>query len=115
MIVAISGVGSLSKVMFNGLRLPYLVVPEHLVAKCLEIKDAPSGDTASHTQEALAFDFVRTKAARHLSLAIPTSRRSYKLKYEAMIDAIESEFKGDLEVISQAAGLHDRQMEWWHF
>ena len=33
-------------------------------------------------------------------------RRSYKLKYEAMIDAIESEFNGDLQVISQAAGLN---------
>ena len=30
----------------------------------------------------------------------------YKLKYEAMIEAIDSEFNGDLEVISQAAGLH---------
>ncbi|CAH6785013.1 Predicted transcriptional regulator of pyridoxine metabolism [Vibrio chagasii] len=95
-------VGSLSKVMFNGLRLGYLVVPEHLVAKCLEIKDALSGDTASHTQEALA-DFVREgDLLRH----IRKMRRSYKLKYEAMIDAIESEFNGDLEVISQAAGLH---------
>lgn len=95
-------VGSLSKVMFNGLRLGYLVVPEHLVTKCLEIKDALSGDTASHTQEALA-DFVREgDLLRH----IRKMRRSYKLKYEAMIDAIESEFNGDLEVISQAAGLH---------
>ncbi|MGR4999803.1 MocR-like pyridoxine biosynthesis transcription factor PdxR [Vibrio celticus] len=95
-------VGSLSKVMFNGLRLGYLVVPESLVAKCLEIKDALTGDTASHTQEALA-DFVREgDLLRH----IRKMRRSYKLKYEAMIEAIESEFNGDLEVISQAAGLH---------
>jgi GntR family transcriptional regulator/MocR family aminotransferase len=33
-------------------------------------------------------------------------RRSYKLKHEAMIEAIKSEFHDDLEVISQAAGLH---------
>ncbi|WP_286301691.1 PLP-dependent aminotransferase family protein [Vibrio apostichopi] len=95
-------VGSLSKVMFNGLRLGYLVVPEHLVARCLEIKDALTGDTAAHTQEALA-DFVHEgDLLRH----IRKMRRSYKLKYEAMIDAIQSEFNGDLEVISQAAGLH---------
>ncbi len=51
------------------------------------------------TQEALA-DFVREgDLLRH----IRKMRRSYKLKYEAMIDAIESEFNGDLEVISQAA------------
>ncbi|TVU61095.1 PLP-dependent aminotransferase family protein [Vibrio atlanticus] len=95
-------VGSMSKVMFNGLRLGYLVVPAQLVAKCLEIKDALSGDTASHTQEALA-DFVREgDLLRH----IRKMRRSYKLKHEAMIEAIKSEFHDDLEVISQAAGLH---------
>ncbi len=88
--------------MFNGLRLGYLVVPEHLVARCLEIKDALTGDTAAHTQEALA-DFVHEgDLLRH----IRKMRRSYKLKYEAMIEAIESEFHCDLEVISQAAGLH---------
>ena len=66
------------------------------------LRDALSGDTASHTQEALA-DFVREgDLLRH----IRKMRRSYKLKYEAMIDAIESEFNGDLQVISQAAGLH---------
>ncbi|ERM57300.1 PLP-dependent aminotransferase family protein [Vibrio cyclitrophicus] len=95
-------VGSMSKVMFNGLRLGYLVVPEQLVTKCLEIKDALSGDTASHTQAALA-DFVREgDLLRH----IRKMRRLYKLKYEAMIEAIDSEFNGDLEVVSQAAGLH---------
>jgi GntR family transcriptional regulator/MocR family aminotransferase len=95
-------VGSLSKVMFNGLRLGYLVVPENLVARCLEIKDALTGDTAAHTQEALA-DFVQEgDLLRH----IRKMRRSYKLKHEAMIEAIQSEFHGDLEVISQAAGLH---------
>ncbi|MFA0279933.1 aminotransferase class I/II-fold pyridoxal phosphate-dependent enzyme, partial [Vibrio sp. 10N.222.55.F8] len=70
-------VGSMSKVMFNGLRLGYLVVPEQLVTKCLEIKDTLSGDTASHTQAALA-DFVREgDLLRH----IRKMRRLYKLKY----------------------------------
>ncbi len=94
-------VGSLSKVMFNGLRLGYLVVPEYLVARCLEIKDALTGDTASHTPKRWLISSMKA-TCRH----IRKMRRSYKLKYEAMIDAIESEFNGDLEVISQAAGLH---------
>jgi len=33
-------------------------------------------------------------------------RRLYKQKHEAMLAALENEFGQDLEVISQAAGLH---------
>jgi GntR family transcriptional regulator/MocR family aminotransferase len=95
-------VGSLSKVMFNGLRIGYMVVPKQLVPRCLEVKDAITGDSPTHTQEALA-DFINEgDLLRH----IRKMRRSYKQKYEAMLTAIESEFGQDLEVISQAAGLH---------
>ena len=95
-------VGSLSKVMFNGLRIGYMVVPQHLVPRCLEIKDAITGDSPTHTQEALA-DFINEgDLLRH----IRKMRRLYKQKHEAMLSALETEFGQDLEVISQAAGLH---------
>ena len=95
-------VGSLSKVMFNGLRIGYMVVPKQLVPRCLEIKDAITGDSPTHAQEALA-DFINEgDLLRH----IRKMRRLYKQKHEAMLTALEGEFGQDLEVISQAAGLH---------
>ena len=95
-------IGSFSKVMFNSLRLGYLVVPETLVEACLSIKDATTGDTPGHIQAALADFIVEGDLLRH----IRKMRRIYKQKYQAMIKAIEAHFAGDVEVISQAAGMH---------
>ena len=95
-------IGSFSKVMFNGLRLGYMVVPESLVERCNQIKDALSGDTPAHSQYALA-DFISDgELLRH----IRKMRRLYKAKHKAMISAIELYFGHSVEVISQAAGLH---------
>ncbi len=95
-------VGTLSKVMFNGLRLGYLVVPESLVPQCLKIKEALSGDSPSHTQAALADFILDGDLVRH----IRKMRRLYKTKHQMMIEAIERHFGDRIEVISQAAGLH---------
>ncbi|MCG7514033.1 MocR-like pyridoxine biosynthesis transcription factor PdxR [Vibrio sp. MMH1-50] len=95
-------VGSFSKVMFNGLRLGYLVVPDALVEECLVIKDALSGDSPSHTQEALADFITEGGLLRH----IRKMRRLYKTKHEQLCMAIEKHFGDKVKVISQAAGLH---------
>ncbi|MBW3695945.1 PLP-dependent aminotransferase family protein [Vibrio sp. T187] len=95
-------VGSFSKVMFNGLRLGYLVLPEQLVERCIAIKDALSGDSPSHTQAALADFIVEGDLLRH----IRKMRRVYKEKHLAMTHAISAEFGDRVQVISQAAGLH---------
>jgi GntR family transcriptional regulator/MocR family aminotransferase len=101
-------IGSLSKVMFNGLRLGYLIVPNEQVNHCLAIKDALSGDTPAHAQAALA-DFIQEgDLLRH----IRKMRRLYKAKYSAMIEAIQVAFQSDVSVISQAAGLHVT-LKWW--
>ncbi|ASI93794.1 PLP-dependent aminotransferase family protein [Vibrio rotiferianus] len=95
-------IGSFSKVMFNGLRLGYLVVPESLVDGCLVVKDALSGDSPTHTQEALADFITEGGLLRH----IRKMRRLYKSKHERMCSAIEKYFGNKVSVISQAAGLH---------
>ncbi|WP_114765609.1 PLP-dependent aminotransferase family protein [Vibrio rhodolitus] len=95
-------VGSLSKVMFNGLRLGYMVVPEHLVARCNEIKDALSGDSPAHMQYALADFIADGELLRH----IRKMRRLYKQKHQLMTQAIEQHFGSNVEIISQAGGLH---------
>ncbi|WP_375749730.1 PLP-dependent aminotransferase family protein [Vibrio sp. HN007] len=95
-------VGSFSKVMFNGLRIGYMVVPDSLVARCLEVKDALSGDTPSHVQAALA-DFI---SEGHLLRHIRMMRRLYKQKYELMVSAVKRHFGDLVDIISQPAGLH---------
>jgi len=95
-------VGSLSKVMFNGLRLGYLVLPKSMVKEALSIKDALSGDSPSHTQAALADFILEGDLVRH----IRKMRRLYKQKHQQMVSMIERYFPDCVEVISQAAGLH---------
>lgn len=95
-------IGSFSKVMFNGLRLGYLVAPEHLVERCLTIKDALSGDSPTHAQAALADFIVEGELLRH----IRKMRRLYQAKHQTMVAAITRIFSERLKVISQAAGLH---------
>jgi GntR family transcriptional regulator/MocR family aminotransferase len=95
-------VGSLSKVMFNSLRLGYLVVPESLVPQCLKIKEALSGGSPSQTQAALADFILEGGLLRH----IRKMRRLYKAKHQAMVEAIDYHFGDSVEAISQAAGLH---------
>ncbi|GLT18425.1 GntR family transcriptional regulator [Vibrio zhanjiangensis] len=95
-------IGSMSKVMFNGLRIGYLVAPEHHVQRCLEIKDALSGGSPSHTQEALA-DFI---GEGHLIRHIRKMRRLYKQKHQRVVDGLARRLGQQVKVISQAAGLH---------
>ncbi|PSW16869.1 PLP-dependent aminotransferase family protein [Photobacterium sanctipauli] len=95
-------IGSFSKVMFNSLRIGYLVVPEHLVEPCLMIKDALSGDTPGHTQAALADFILEGDLLRH----IRKMRRLYQDKYQQIVRSIEYYLGQHVEVISQPAGLH---------
>lgn len=94
-------VGSFSKVMFNGLRIGYLVVPASLVESCVAMKDALSGDSPAHTQAALA-EFI---AAGDLQRHIRKMRRLYKQKHQRVCEAI-GRYLPSVSVISQAAGLH---------
>jgi GntR family transcriptional regulator/MocR family aminotransferase len=95
-------IGSMSKVMFNSLRIGYMVVPPHMVKLCLEIKDALSGDTPALVQAALA-DFISEGAlVRH----IRKMRRLYEQKYRLLRQSIQEFFGSDWHVVSQGAGLH---------
>ncbi|WP_246201137.1 PLP-dependent aminotransferase family protein [Vibrio ziniensis] len=95
-------VGSFSKTMFNSLRMGYLIVPQALVDRCLAIKDALTGDSPAHIQSALA-DFIKSgDFLRH----IRKMRRLYKDKHQQMMSSIQKHFAKDVEIISQAAGLH---------
>ncbi|MGR5348883.1 MocR-like pyridoxine biosynthesis transcription factor PdxR [Vibrio mediterranei] len=95
-------IGSMSKVMFNALRVGYMVVPEHMVEPCLQVKDALSGDTPSQVQAALA-DFIDDGAlVRH----VRKMRRQYEQKYRLLTQCIRDNFGDEWQVVSQGAGLH---------
>ncbi len=95
-------VGSLSKTMFNGLRIGYMVVPESLVEACLKIKDAMAGNTAIHSQAALA-DFI---SEGHFLRHLRRMRKIYQQKSILLRDALTQHFGREWQVISQEAGLH---------
>ena len=95
-------VGSFSKILFNGLRLGYLVVPSKLVDKCVMLKNVLTGDTPAHSQAALA-DFMMEG---HLLRHIRKMRRHYQTKRELMVEALHRYLGDKVDIISQAAGLH---------
>lgn len=102
-------VGSFSKVMFNGLRIGYLVVPASLVPRCLSIKDALTGSSPIHTQLALADFISEGDLIRH----IRKMRRLYHIKHQLMSEAIKRYFANSVQIISQPAGLHIT-LRWQH-
>ncbi|USD67196.1 PLP-dependent aminotransferase family protein [Vibrio sp. SCSIO 43136] len=100
--VDIAYVGSLSKVMFNSLRLGYLVVPEKFVSEVVSVKDALSGDTPAHTQAALA-EFIQQG---HLLRHIRKMRKLYEQKNQQMQSSIRKHLSSKVTIVSQFAGLH---------
>ncbi|WP_073602256.1 MocR-like pyridoxine biosynthesis transcription factor PdxR [Vibrio aerogenes] len=95
-------IGSFSKILFNGLRLGYLVVPEAWVERCLMLKNALTGDSPGHTQAAVAAMIQEGHLLRH----IRKMRRLYQEKYKTICLAVRHHFGSRIEIISQPAGLH---------
>jgi len=95
-------VGSFSKVMFPALRLGYVVVPRDLLPAFTLIRDATDTFTATLQQGAMA-DFIREgHFARHLR----RTRQVYRERYTALVQAIEQELPGKLELVGTDTGMH---------
>ena len=94
--------GTFSNAMFPGLRLGYLVLPTALVEPFVRAKWYADRHTASLEQAALA-DFIREG---HFEQHIRRMRRAYKLRREALLDAIHRRFGGRAAIVGDAAGLH---------
>jgi GntR family transcriptional regulator/MocR family aminotransferase len=95
-------IGSFSKIMSNGIRLGYLVLPPALVEKAQKIKSAVSGQSNTLTQAAMA-EFI---GDGHLVRHIRKMRKLYHAKYQQLSHSIQNHFNGELQIVSQAAGLH---------
>ncbi|WP_394209377.1 PLP-dependent aminotransferase family protein [Enterovibrio calviensis] len=95
-------IGTFSKTLLPAIRVGYMVVPESLVEKCLSVKDAIGGDTAMHIEEVLAEFIAEGDYLRH----IRKMRTLYQEKQRVFVEALHQHFGDEVEVISQAAGLH---------
>jgi GntR family transcriptional regulator/MocR family aminotransferase len=100
--VAVIYCGTFSKVMFPGLRVGYLVVPQSMVAAFRRAKWLSDRNTPVHLQAALA----RFMNEGHLERHIRRMRRTYGLRRAALVESLHSHFGDRATVLGEAAGLH---------
>lgn len=94
--------GTFSKVMFPSLRLGYLVLPPELVRPLTLAKAATDTGTSTLHQAALVEFMVEGHFERHLR----RMRSRHGRRREILLEAIETELGGRVEVRGANAGLH---------
>jgi GntR family transcriptional regulator/MocR family aminotransferase len=94
--------GTMSKVMFPGLRIGYMVVPEHLVDAFLAVRAMIDAHPSSIAQAALA-DFI---TEGFLGAHIRRMRQLYGERQAALIEAFRTRFGQRLALAPAAAGMH---------
>jgi GntR family transcriptional regulator / MocR family aminotransferase len=94
--------GTFSKVMFPGLRIGYLIVPESLVAPFTRAKRLADNYTPLLQQIALR-DFL---AQGHLERHIRRMRRLYGDRRDALLTALRKHFGDAATVEGEDAGMH---------
>jgi GntR family transcriptional regulator / MocR family aminotransferase len=94
--------GTFSKVMFPGLRIGYLIVPEPAVAVFTRAKRLADNYSPILEQVALR-DFI---AEGHLERHIRRMRRLYGNRRAAMIDGLHRQFGRAATIYGEDAGMH---------
>ncbi|MCB5943612.1 PLP-dependent aminotransferase family protein [Acidocella sp. KAb 2-4] len=95
-------VGSLSKTLFPGLRMGYIVAPPSLAAAFAE-GVAELYREGQLQQQAMLADFI---AEGHFAAHIRRMRGLYSRRRQALLEAIHAEFGESLPVMGDNAGLH---------
>jgi 2-aminoadipate transaminase len=94
--------GSFSKVLAPGLRLGYIVAPEHVLPKLLQAKQAADLHSPGFNQRIVAEVLQDGFLARH----VPTIRALYHAQRDAMLRALEHEMRGlDVQWNTPAGGM----------
>lgn len=95
-------IGSFSKVLYPGLRLGYMVVPDKLVGACVKVKNQMTGQTPIIEQATVA-EFI---AEGHFTSHLRKMRQRYHLKFRAMIDACNQHLSDLVDLQYTGAGMH---------
>jgi GntR family transcriptional regulator/MocR family aminotransferase len=95
-------VGTMSKVMFPGLRLGYMVVPEHLTAAFTAVRRITDTHPPMLAQPALA-EFI---AEGHLTQHIRRMRHLYAERQRYFLEVARAKAAGLLELAPAEAGMH---------
>lgn len=94
--------GTLHKVLFPGLSVSYLVLPENLVDVYSRALDEVSEPVPTILQAALA-DFIRTG---YLQRHMRKMRALYHSRRSALLNALRQQFGEDLPVAGDSSGMH---------
>ncbi|EGY00576.1 transcriptional regulator, GntR family protein [Nitrospirillum viridazoti Y2] len=94
-------VGGFERILYPGLRIAYLVVPEHLLERALEMRALFELHAPVVEQSALA-EFIDEG---HLASHLRRSRLTYQERRETLIDAARRLWAGALTLTPAAAGL----------
>ena len=95
-------IGTFSNVMFRGLRIGYVVVPEELLEPFTTAKWMADRHTPFLEQAALA-DFL---GEGHLERHIRRMRRLYKHRRDVLLESLDRHFGDRATVRGDAAGMH---------
>jgi GntR family transcriptional regulator/MocR family aminotransferase len=95
-------IGTFSKVLFPALRLGYLVVPQPLLARFLDARDALDLFSPTLYQSALT-DFI---AQGHFARHVRRMRSTYQNRRDALVAAIHRVLGHRLEIVNADAGMH---------
>lgn len=95
-------VGTMSKVMFPGLRLGYMVVPKHLVSAFKAVRRLTDTHPSTLAQPALA-EFIEDGS---LAAHVRRTRALYAERQTMLIDALDRRLRDRITVRPSQAGMH---------
>ncbi|MCR2806568.1 MocR-like pyridoxine biosynthesis transcription factor PdxR [Paenibacillus soyae] len=95
-------IGSFSKILSPALRLGYLVLPEHLIPGCRQLKWFADLHSSSMEQIILARFIEEGGLARHIA----KMKKLYRIRRDALIRCLTEAFGERVRISGQSTGLH---------
>jgi len=95
-------IGTFSKTLFPSLRIGYVVIPADLVARFAAVRHAMDV-YPPHLYQAVLADFLREG---HFARHVRRTRMIYHERRDTLVDCLEKEFGGQLEVLGVDGGMN---------